>query len=145
MIIDSLSQIGRYRGLSSRLDAAIAFLQTADLDALPTGRTDIDGNFLYLIKSHTVLVRDTMLWEAHKQYIDIQIILHGRERFGGGSCSFGTYDESNDFYPCQDVEEFQFSLSAGQFAVFFPMEPHSPGNYSSKGEASTKCIIKVAV
>ena len=39
MIYDKRAELARYVGLSPNLDAAIRFLQTTDLTALPMGRT----------------------------------------------------------------------------------------------------------
>lgn len=41
MIYDKRAELARYFGLSPNLDAAIRFLQTTDLTALPMGRTEI--------------------------------------------------------------------------------------------------------
>lgn len=43
MIYDKRAELARYFGLSPNLDAAIRFLQTTDLTALPMGRTEIPG------------------------------------------------------------------------------------------------------
>ena len=43
MIYDKRAELARYFGLSPNLDAAIRFLQTTDLSALPMGRTEIPG------------------------------------------------------------------------------------------------------
>ena len=48
MITDSLACLGRYRGLHPALDTAIDWLQTHELDALPLGRTEIDGQNVFV-------------------------------------------------------------------------------------------------
>ncbi len=47
MIYDKRAELARYFGLSPNLDAAIRFLQTTDLTALPMGRTEIPGGDIY--------------------------------------------------------------------------------------------------
>ena len=47
MIYDKRAELARYFGLSPSLDAAIRFLQTNDLTALPMGRTEIPGGDIY--------------------------------------------------------------------------------------------------
>lgn len=143
MIIDTLDKIGRYAALSEGFARAAGFLITTDLYALPCGRTEIDGERVYVIKSQTKLSRDSMAWEAHARYADVQVILGGRERFGWGVQErFGNYDAPGDFLPCVNVRGFDFALTERQFAIFFPQEPHAPGNYVEKGDVSTKIIVK---
>ena len=48
MIYDLLENIGRYRGICPNLDTAIRFLMDTDLNTLPTGKTEIDGDRVYL-------------------------------------------------------------------------------------------------
>ena len=51
MIYDILENLEQYTGLFEYLDTAIAYLAQTDLEALPAGRTDIDGDNVYLTVS----------------------------------------------------------------------------------------------
>ena len=48
MICDTLQHLGRYRGLHPNLDTAIDYLLTHDLTALPLGRTEVDGDKVFI-------------------------------------------------------------------------------------------------
>ena len=48
MICDTLQHLGRYRGLHPNLDTAIDYLLTHDLAALPLGRTEVDGEKVFI-------------------------------------------------------------------------------------------------
>ena len=48
MICDTLQHLGRYRGLHPNLDTAIDYLLTHDLAALPLGRTEVDGDKVFI-------------------------------------------------------------------------------------------------
>lgn len=48
MIYDLLANIGNYRGMNRNLDKAIDYLMTADVRTLPMGRTEIDGDRVFL-------------------------------------------------------------------------------------------------
>ena len=48
MITDSLSCLGRYCGIHPALDTAIRWLAEHDLAQLPNGRTEIDGQEVYI-------------------------------------------------------------------------------------------------
>ena len=142
MIIDSLANIGRYASLGPGFAAAVRFLQTADLDALPMGRTDICGSDVYAMLADNQLDEHPMAYEAHALYADIQLILRGEERFGWGPT--GDYGPLNgDFQTVDHVRGFAFTLEAGQFAIFLPTEPHAPGNPAAAPGVCRKLAIKV--
>ena len=48
MICDTLQHLVRYRGLHPNLDTAIDYLLTHDLAALPLGRTEVDGDKVFI-------------------------------------------------------------------------------------------------
>ena len=48
MICDTLQHLGRYRGLHPNLDTAIDYLLTHDLAALQLGRTEVDGDKVFI-------------------------------------------------------------------------------------------------
>ncbi len=143
MIIDEMKNIGKYAELSANFKAAVDFLSRTDLTALPLGKTVVAGDEVFAIKSESVLEREEPFWEAHEKYADVQVIVTGRERFGYGDAKLGEYDASADLYTCKDVNGFEFDRGVGQFVVFLPLEPHSPGNFVAKGETSVKVVVKV--
>ena len=75
MIYDKRAELARYFGLSPNLDAAIRFLQTTDLTALPMGRTEIPGGDIYYnhFTYTTALISQASLFEAHERYLDLHI------------------------------------------------------------------------
>ena len=50
MIYDTLENARLYKGMNPHLDKAIEFMLTQDLDALPMGRTEIDGSNVFCNK-----------------------------------------------------------------------------------------------
>ena len=48
MIFDDLENLNQYYGLFDNLDKAIAYIDENGLDGLPDGRTDIDGDDVYV-------------------------------------------------------------------------------------------------
>ena len=87
--------------------------------------------------------------EAHRAYIDIQIVLSGRERYGVALPDSGLAavedhlaDKDIAFYP-PTRREFFVDLEAGQFAVFLPGEFHRPGCAADGEEKILKAVVKV--
>ena len=76
MICDTLQHLGRYRGLHPNLDTAIDYLLTHDLAALPLGRTEVDGDKVFINLMDATLHPDAGYHpEYHKLYADLQVDL----------------------------------------------------------------------
>ena len=48
MICDTLAHLGRYKGLHKNLDTAIDYLLSHDLSQLPLGRTEVEGEEVFI-------------------------------------------------------------------------------------------------
>ena len=48
MICDTLDQLHLYKGFHKNLDTAIEFLAAHPLDTLPLGRTEVDGDEVFI-------------------------------------------------------------------------------------------------
>lgn len=146
MITDTLKNISQYRGISQRIDTAIDFIEKTDLHALADGRHVVDGENVFVnVMSPTFKEQNT--WEAHRNYIDIQIALKDGETIEWlpleAVPGWSAYDEkgdcmlSHDQNPCMAI-----AMQEGQFALFFPRDAHKPGLGSVQGH---KAVVKVRV
>ncbi|MDO4262009.1 MAG: YhcH/YjgK/YiaL family protein [Eubacteriales bacterium] len=149
MIYDKLERIGLYRGMDRSLDAAIDFLLSHDLHALPLGRTEILGDRVFLNKMEAnASPAEGRPFEVHRRYADIQIDVSGSERVDTG--------ELSDFH-CPDFSEEKdigfgdcavcasCVLRPGDFTVCLAGEPHKPGICTGADTALVKCVVKVAM
>ena len=83
MICDTLEHLTRYNGLHPNLDTAIDYLLTHDLSALPNGRTEVDGDEVFINVMDAALHPDAGYHpEYHKLYADLQIDITGGEGWG---------------------------------------------------------------
>ena len=83
--------------------------------------------------------------EIHGKYIDIQLVLSGIDEMGWkprSSCQkeSGAYDPQSDIQFFSDTPDMWLPIKGGEFAIFFPEEPHMP--MISSGEIH-KIIVKV--
>ncbi len=146
MIIDSLKNSDRYAVLSPAMSQAFDFIRRSDLAALADGKYEICGNDVFLtVGSHDLREPDDAPLEVHDKYIDIQIVLSGRETFGWAArpalvAARGEFDTQKDIQFFDDTPSLRFTLEAGEFAVFFPSDAHAPLIGSGRVR---KCIIKV--
>jgi YhcH/YjgK/YiaL family protein len=133
------------------LERAFEYLATTDLAALPLGRTDIEGDDVYvLISEAETRPPEQVRFEAHRRYIDIQLVVRGQEAIGVAPASTLTTVEPYD--AAKDIEFFavppqssQLELRAGDFAVFAPGDGHRPNLHLDGPHVSRKAVVKVSV
>jgi len=146
MIFDTLENALRYAGLGDNLPAALKYLLETDLASLPLGRTDLEGNRLYvLVQEYDTKPLDQGMWEAHRRYIDVQYVASGRERMGFANLrtlQLGEYKPEKDFQALSGTGN-QVDVFAGAFVIFFPGDAHMPGLCVDQPEPVRKVVLKV--
>ena len=133
------------------LERAFEYLAKADLAALPLGRTDIEGDDVYVMMSEgETKPPEQVKFEAHRRYIDIQLVVRGQEAIGVAPVPTLTTVEAYD--SAKDIEFFavppqfsQLELRAGEFAVFAPGDGHRPSLHLDGPHVSRKAVVKVSV
>jgi YhcH/YjgK/YiaL family protein len=148
VILDALPQATRYLAVHPGFPAAFDFMCTTDLRALAPGRHAIDGDRVYVsIDDVTGRGAAGARLEAHRRYIDIQVVLTGADRIGWrplADCerADGPFDESRDVGFFRDAPACWLTLVPGRFVVLFPDDAHAP--LGGEG-ALRKAVVKVAV
>lgn len=147
MIVDRMERLNRYAGLSEGFAKAAKFLSETDWASLPLGRTDIDGDRVFVNVQENRLTSGEPGWEAHDRYADIQVVACGHERFGFGQRGQRLpLKPGSDLRPCAEVEGFFFDLTDGEFALYLPGEIHaSCMAVDQEGAVSRKLVVKVLV
>lgn len=83
MIFSALAQAHRYAALHPLLPQAFAYLRDTDLNALKPGvHQIIDKQLFIIVEQANGRTRGEAKLEAHRKYIDIQLVLEGRGRDG---------------------------------------------------------------
>lgn len=150
MIIDTLQNIARYRGLGENFAKAVDFLESADVFALPLGNFEIDGRAAYGFVTEKSLERENLRWEAHEVYADIQLNLGGAERIGwlplAGQPTEAPYNPEKDiaFYT-EPSKGLECRLHPGDFMIFLPGELHRPDCPVPGEPMARKMVVKVRV
>lgn len=123
-----------------------AFIKTLDKNNA-VGKYEIDGEKIFAMISNYE-TRKEGEYEAHREYVDIQLVLLGEEYVYVGSNAGAV--QTQEYSP--DCEFFKFTpesancinLHVGNFAVFMPNELHMPNMDSCNGTFSNvKVVVKV--
>ena len=149
MIVGRLENAGAAPGASPHLLRALAFLQGIDPAAIEAGRHVIDGDRLFaIVEDYTTLPPIECRWEAHRKYIDVQVVVRGSERMGYLNLAHAVEREPYD--PARDVAFFEagydfVTVHAGMFALFGPEDVHAPRGAAGPPAPVRKIVVKVAV
>lgn len=148
MIIDTLKNSEKYYSIHRLFEKAFRFLQETDLPELAEGRHDIEGKDLFALhQKYCTKAAEEKLSEAHHEYIDIQYILKGKEIIGVTTEKDlpikTAYNADSDILFFEETRETPLFLEEGDFAVFFPGEPHKPGCSDSVESEIEKIVIKI--
>ena len=138
--------------LPAPLKTAVEHLKQTDFNALPAGNYDLQGKDIYVqvIDMTTKPFAETRP-EVHRQYIDVQFLVRGREKIGVASDTGnnGVAEDllaERDLLFCKTMEnESTLTMTPGSFAVFLPTDVHRPGCAFDQPEAIRKVVVKVRV
>jgi biofilm protein TabA len=148
MILDLLTNYPLYRRLSDRIDLAFAYLHQADLRALEPGDYEIDGrNIFAKVQTYTTRPPEQGTWEAHRRYIDLQVMIEGEEHMGYAPLNLLTpagYDEARDFLRLSGHGD-RVTLRSGSFVLLWPGDGHMPCLAVCEPMPVKKVVVKIAV
>lgn len=148
MIVAKLTNKREYYGIHPELDKALDYLTPEFLEKASTEKTLLDGESLFVTKFHleTVPMEQTF-FEAHRKYLDIQVVTEGQERVDIAHPDGLTLTESKgDFYGYTGQAEQSVILKPGTFLVVFPGDAHRLRiPVEQPGEAFTRVVFKIKV
>ncbi len=148
MIYARLESALRYRGIHPNLDLALSHLTPDFLACLSEDPTELQGKDVYATRFvYPTVPEEGVLFEAHIQYLDIHIMLSGRERVEIASPASLALVES---HPERDLYFYRgkgcpLVLEPGNFLVVFPDDAHKLKLQTDLEETVTKAVFKVRI
>ncbi len=132
----------------ARWKQAFDLLETCGFFNLEPGRYEIDGSNLFFMVNHYITKpSEEVLFEAHRDYADIQYVYEGEELIGVAPLLQGKeilpYDPEKDiaFYDVKEAEHYK--AAADRLFILFPDDLHQPGVMTRMPEPVKKVVIKV--
>ncbi|MEN5194397.1 YhcH/YjgK/YiaL family protein [Sphingobacterium faecium] len=124
MIFDRIENIDQY-GINLNF-----ILDDLNQNLFNKGKFDIDGEKCFGIGlEYDTKISDDGLWEAHRKYLDIHVVLEGVERIEicdiNKSDSVKEYEDDYELFKA--VAQHSLVLSPGYFLILFPHEVHKTG------------------
>lgn len=148
MIKDNISNAEFYTGLSKGIKEGLEWIKNTDLDNIADGRYDLNGINYANVQSYNT--KDEALFEAHRNYIDIQYVIKGTEMCGiSDYCQAKTeieYDNQKDIEFLSVNHKDYVTLKEKEFLILFPQDAHQPSmNVDGKCNFVKKVVVKVHI
>ncbi len=162
-VFGSLSTVRAQLAATPALAAAFAYVERClnpdseehrRLLLLPvdaTERVELGHGVFALEQAYYGKVREHGRWEAHRDHVDIQVIVAGRELME--LTDVGNLAVEEDFTPGRDLIFFKpfadgsvLVADTGVIAVFFPVDAHKPSlAVAGSPDLVRKTVVKVPV
>lgn len=132
MIVTNLNNTERIESLHPLFKKLFDYVKTHDILNTPCGRIDIDGDNLYINNVNPECISaEKQVLEVHRDYIDVQILLQGKETIGwkafeDSKTEIKPYEKEGDCALYSDTPTTWIHLVPGQLAIFFPEDTHAP-------------------
>lgn len=132
MIVARFEDSARYALMHSQFRKVFELAASKEIQALPPGRHDIDGDslFVVVVKGNADGHKDDFL-EAHRDYIDVQCTVSGKEEIGWKHLSQTSkvkkpYETSDDAVLFAEAPTFWVDAAPGTAVILYPEDAHAP-------------------
>jgi biofilm protein TabA len=147
MIYAHIDDAKNYSGLGEAMVWALNQLARPDLKDLPVGKTVLTpGKAWFSIEELETKPAAEVPFEAHREFVDVQMTLQGDERIGCAPVSrlvpAGIYNADEDIQYFRG-EGLILDCTRGMFAVFFPGDGHQPCTSPSGSGTIKKIVVKI--
>lgn len=147
MIIDVLTNSEKYINLNLDFKKVFEYLKNNNLKDMPCGSYEINGKELYFNLQEGI-TKQTQKLEAHKKYIDIQVVITGEEYMGYTNINNTTiteeYDENKDVM-FLNGEVDKVKADEKTFVIFYPEDAHMPSLSVKEDKLVKKAIFKILI
>lgn len=132
MILSILENSERIEVLNPLFRKLFNFVKSHDLLHAELGKITLEGDNLYINNVNPECVpQEVQKLEVHRKYIDVHILLEGKERIGWKNLKDcgelnHEYVEKDDYALYNDCPTVFTDLLPGQFLIVFPEDAHAP-------------------
>ncbi len=148
MIIDNIDNADKYFILNNDFKIVFDYINSHNLKSMECGKHEIRGNELFF-NLQEYETKSSQKLEAHKKYIDIQIVISGEEYMGYTNINnTKTIEEYNIEKDVMFLSGNTDKLKADSktFLIFYPEDAHMPALTSNdRNKKVKKAIFKILI
>ena len=120
-----------------------------DLSIYEQGKHEIDGEKLFVnIAEYKTTETQDRFWEAHRYYLDLHLMLSGREQIDIAlthRMKAGEFVADDDFLPLEGEKSASVILGPGDFLICYPDDAHRTAVKIQESEKIKKAIFKIKI
>ena len=149
MILAKNTTAGDYRGIHPNLDLALERINEEFFSRLGYERVDIVPGECWCTKfTYDTIPDEESFFEAHEKFLDIHIMLEGRERVEISSPAELTVfraEPENDFWGYRGEGRVKLTIGPGEFLAVWPDDAHKIKMMVDHPETVTKAVFKIKI
>ena len=150
MIYGKLNELKKYQNVNSSFKEAFAFFEKwLEQGNFSLGKIEVSEHVYMNVMEYDTKPLEGSFFEAHQEYIDIQVILKGTESFyitNKDDLKLQTsYQKDGDFALFSGIPTCSLILQEGNFVICFPEDGHTPSIATDIPTKVLKVVIKVRV
>lgn len=137
--------------LEEEIICAVDYLRGLNISCLePNVRVDVNENFFYVTQSYYTRPEDECVLESHRKYIDVQLMIRGKEYMD--FIDISRLDVKENYNREQDVVYWNIPkrmartvLSKGDIIIFYPENAHRGAISINQKENVLKVVGKIKI
>lgn len=149
MIFGNLNHLEEYPFLEKAIQECFAYASAHPLAGYEKGSYEIDGKRLFVnIVEYTTTEPENRFWEAHRQYLDLHLMLQGEEQVDLNfiaNMDQEDFQEADDFLPLKGGKNASVILRDNDFLICYPNDAHRTAVQAHQPMAIKKAIFKILI
>lgn len=149
MIFGNIDHLEEFSFLETPVKECFEYLKDHELLSCEKGSYEIDGDRLFVnVVEYETTAPKNRFWEAHKDYLDVHVMLRGVEQIDVnfiGNMQLKEYVKKDDFLPMEGEKNGSVILRDGDFLVCYPNDGHRTAVAADEPAMIKKAIFKVRV
>ena len=131
-----------------RIREAVDYISNLDHNNIKPGKYEVNEDFYYTVQNYETFSEKQSVWESHRQYIDIQWLVSGREILFVTDIKhlhpIDRYNEECDvIHYMPSSHQSAMLLTPGSCVILFPKDAHRAAQYLGQQATVTKIVGKL--
>ena len=149
MIFGNIKNLYEYEYLKENLKICFEYAKSNNLLNYEKGSYEIDGDniFVNIVEYETTEV-ENRFWEAHRNYLDLHLMLDGSEQIDVNfieNMVQKEFVEKDDFLPLEGEKNGHVVLNKDDFLICYPNDAHRTAVKVKESEKIKKAIFKIII
>lgn len=149
MIFGNIHNLKEVPFLEEKVKECFEYAKSHNLVSYEEGSHEIDGERLFVnIVEYTTTKPEERFWEAHKNYLDVHVMLQGTEQIDLNfiqNMDVKEFVEKDDFLLMDGDKNSSVILRDGDFLICYPSDGHRTAVAVQEPEKIKKAIFKVRI